>query len=102
VKLYEEFKNTGFVVLAIDIGEQRETVKNYVEKAKLTFPVLLDTSGKVARDYGVRAHPVHYLIDGQGELIGMVRGARDWASEDNRNLVRFLVDQNNKLIRKQN
>ena len=83
VKLYEEFKNSGFVVLAIDIGEQRETVKNYVEKAKLNFSVLLDTSGKVARDYGVRAHPVHYLINGQGELIGVVRGARNWASEDN-------------------
>jgi peroxiredoxin len=83
VKLYEEFKNSGFVVLAIDIGEQRETVKNYVEKAKLNFSVLLDTSGKVARDYGVRAHPVHYLINGQGELIGVARGARNWASEDN-------------------
>lgn len=78
----------------MDIGEKKEIVKNYVAKAKITVPVLLDTSGKVAGDYGVRAHPVHYLIDGKGELIGMVRGARDWASEDNRNLIRFLVTQN--------
>ncbi len=94
VKLYDEFKDSGFVVLAVDIGEKKEIVKNYVAKAKITVPVLLDTSGKVARDYGVRAHPVHYLIDGKGELLGMVRGARDWASEDNRNLIRFLVNQN--------
>ena len=93
VKLYDEFKNSGFVVLAVDIGEKKEIVKKYAVKAKLTFPVLLDTSGKVANDYGVRAHPVHYLINGQGELIGVVRGARDWVSEDYRNLIRFLVNQ---------
>jgi len=80
--------------LAVDIREKKEIVKNYAVKAKLTFPVLLDTSGKVARDYGVRAHPVHYLIDGQGELIGMVRGARDWVSAENRNLIRHLIKQN--------
>ena len=79
--------------MAVDISEKKEIVKKYAEKTKLPFPVLLDTSGKVAGDYGVRAHPVHYLIDGQGELIGVVRGARDWASEDNRNLIRFLVNQ---------
>ncbi len=94
VKLYDEFKNSGFVVLAVDIREKKEIVKNYAVKAKLTFPVLLDTSGKVANDYGVRAHPVHYLIDGKGELIGMVQGARDWASAENRNLIRHLVKQN--------
>ena len=92
IKLYDEFKNSGFVVLAVDIGEKKEIVKNYVKKAKLPFPVLLDKSGKVARDYGVRAHPVHYLVDRKGKLIGMVRGARDWASTDNRNLIRFLVN----------
>ena len=80
--------------MAVDIREKKEIVKNYAVKAKLTFPVLLDTSGKVARDYGVRAHPVHYLIDGQGELIGMARGARDWVSAENRNLIRHLVKQN--------
>ena len=92
VKLYDEFKNSGFVVLAVDIGEKKEIVKKYAAKAKLPFPVLLDASGKVANDYGVRAHPVHYLIDGKGELIGVVRGARDWASTDSRNLIRFLVN----------
>ena len=94
VKLHDEFKNSGFVVLAIDIGEKKEIVKNYVAKAKITIPVLLDTSEKVSREYGVREHPVHYLIDGQGELIGMVRGARNWVSAENRNLIRVLLKQN--------
>ena len=93
VKLYDEFKNSNFVVLAIDIQEKREVVKEYVEQEKLPFPVLMDFSGQVAFNYGVRAHPAHYLINGKGELVASILGPRDWASNESRNLIRFLLDQ---------
>ena len=94
VKLYDEFKNSDFVILAIDVQEKREVVKRYVEHEKLPFPVLLDINGKVSNDYGIRAHPAHFLIDGDGELIGSALGAREWSSDDSRKLIRFLVDEN--------
>jgi peroxiredoxin len=72
VKLYNEFKDSEFVVLAIDIQESRETVKKYVAQAKMPFPVLMDFDGKVAYQYGVRAH---------------------WASTETRNLISFVLDQ---------
>ena len=96
VKLYDGFKNSGFVVLAIDRREKKEIVKKYVEKNKLPFPVLLDTDGKVGVHYGIIAHPDHFIIDVQGELIGRAVGPRDWASVESRNLIRFLVEENNK------
>ena len=94
VKLYDEFKNNGFVILAIDMGEKKKIVKRYAKKEKLPFPVLLDTDGRVAKLYGVRAQPDHFLINGQGELIGRTLGGRDWTSKEMRNLIRFLVEQN--------
>jgi peroxiredoxin len=94
VKLYHEFKNSDFVILAIDVREKREVVKRYAENEKLPFPVLLDIDGMISSDYGIRAHPAHFLIDGHGELIGSALGAREWSSVDSRNLIRFLVDQN--------
>ncbi len=90
VKLYEEFKNSGLVVLAVDVQENRKTVKRYVEKQKMPFPVLLDRDGSVARNYGIRSHPVHFLIDRQGKIIGTALGARDWASAASRDLIRSL------------
>jgi peroxiredoxin len=95
-KLYNEFKESGFVILAVDIAEKKEVVRNYLSKAKLPFPVLLDTDGKVAAQYGIRAHPAHFLLDGEGKMIGAAMGARNWASDETRNLIRFLINQNGK------
>jgi peroxiredoxin len=94
VKLFDEFKDNNFVVLAIDIQEKREIVKNYVEQEKLPFPILMDYTGQVAFQYGVRSHPAHYLINGKGELVASILGARDWASSETQNLIRFVLDQN--------
>ena len=94
VTLYDEFKNSNFVILAIDVRERREVVKRYAENQNLPFPVLLDINGKVSSDYGIRAHPAHFLIDRNGELIGSALGAREWSSVDSRNLIQYLIDQN--------
>jgi peroxiredoxin len=92
-KLYDEFKQDGFVVLAIDIGEGKEIVKRYAQKENLPFPVLLDTNGRVSQQYGVRAQPDHFFINRQGEVIGRALGGRDWTSKEMRNLIRSLVEQ---------
>jgi peroxiredoxin len=94
VKLYREFENTDFVILAIDVQEKRDIVKRYAENENLPFPVLLDTKGWVAHDYGIRGHPAHFLVNRKGELIASAMGARKWTSKKNRTLIRFLLDQN--------
>jgi peroxiredoxin len=96
VKLYTEFKDRGLVVLAVDIKEKKELVKRYVEKQNIALPVLLDKDGKVANTYGVRSHPHHFFINREGEFIGKTVGARDWQSAKNRDLIRYLVEQNEK------
>ena len=92
-KLYNEFKNDGFVILAVDIQEKKKTVRKYAEKERLPFPVLLDNDGKVSRIYGIRSHPDHFLIDRGGNLIGRSLGGKNWANVETRNLIRFLIEQ---------
>ena len=96
VKLYNEFKSRGLVVLAISVQEKKAIVQKYADSKKLPFPVLLDTKGEIARDYGIRGHPAHFLIDRQGEMLGKVVGARDWTDGKSRKLIRFLVNKNKK------
>jgi thiol-disulfide isomerase/thioredoxin len=92
-KLYREFRNKNFIILAVDMQEDSETVRKFKAKFKLSFPILLDTDGVVASYYGVNAIPVTYFIDRAGYLFAAARGARDWASEDAFLLIKHLLDK---------
>ena len=94
IKLYNEFKGEGFVVIGVGVWEGKDVIKKYIERKKMVFPVLLDIRGEVEKEYGVRAHPEHFLINRDGMLLGKTLGPRNWASTKNRNLIRTLLDLN--------
>jgi peroxiredoxin len=89
-KLYHEFKNQDFTILAIDIQEDLGSVKAFREQYKLNFPILLDSDGSVGEVYGVRAIPTTYLVDREGYILGFALGPRDWANESAFMLIRQL------------
>jgi peroxiredoxin len=92
-RLYREFKNKDFTILAVDMQEDLETAKKFKTKFKLSFPILLDTDGIVASYYGVNAIPVTYFIDRAGYLYAAAIGARDWAGEDAFLLIKHLLNK---------
>lgn len=68
-------------------------MKDFQKKFKLSFPVLLDPYGKAAEKYYFRGHPVTFLIDRKGFLLGKVIGERDWSSPEAKGLIRTLLSQ---------
>jgi len=92
-KLYKEFRNNDFTILAVDMQEDPETVKMFKARFKLSFPILLDEEGVVASYYGVTGIPATYFIDREGYLYAAAMGARDWASEDAFLLINHLLDK---------
>ena len=51
-KLYQNYKDKGVEVLIIDVKEPRELVEEKLKnKHNLSFPILLDTDGKVAASF---------------------------------------------------
>ena len=91
--LWQVFQNDDFVILAVDVKEERDTVSSFIEKNDYTFPVLLDSRGKVANMYDVRAYPTSFLIDREGKVVGKAVGAREWASKDSFDLIEYLLDK---------
>jgi peroxiredoxin len=65
-------------VIGINLSESPERVKTYVTEMKLTFPIVIDSSGELARTYGVRFTPTHFLIDRSGIVRAGGSGSRDW------------------------
>ncbi|MCX7956745.1 MAG: TlpA family protein disulfide reductase [Endomicrobia bacterium] len=69
IELYNKYKDRGIEILAINIGEPKNKVENFVSSQKINYRVLLDIQGKIAKHYGVRGIPTNFLISPQGEII---------------------------------
>jgi peroxiredoxin len=51
--LAEEYRDRGVKVLVIDVKEPEETVARWAKRSGFSFPVLLDTEGKIAASYAL-------------------------------------------------
>jgi peroxiredoxin len=67
-QLYEQYAGQDLVVLAIDVGETRDEIADFVEHQGYTFTILLDTDDRVTERYGVEAIPHTLVVDRQGEV----------------------------------
>ena len=79
--------------MLINVQEQVETVKQLFKKEQIALQVVFDQDGKVSKDYYVSNHPIKFLIDGQGNMIAVGFGYRDWDSEEKNKLVNILIQQ---------
>jgi len=75
-KLYEKYKDQGFEVLAINATNQDSLyeIDPFVQNYQLTFPILLDTDGRVSRSYQLRSLPSSFFIDREGVIREVVIG----------------------------
>jgi len=76
--LYQRFKDEGLEILAVNLGESADTVRQFIQNNKYTFPVPMDTNNRVGTLYGVEAIPTSYILDREGKIIARVVGAIHW------------------------
>jgi peroxiredoxin len=71
---YDQLKDKGFVVLAVNELEDDQKVAEHIKTYGHTFPVLMDKDNRVANLYGVYGLPVSVFIDEQGVMQEYVKG----------------------------
>ena len=91
-KLNLHFRNGPFILVAVDVGEKREAVRKFIDSKNFSFTVLLDKDSHVSEQYGVRSHPMKFLIDKKGDLIGVSLGYREWDKEEMKRLLNLLLN----------
>jgi peroxiredoxin len=92
-RLYQEFKNKDFVILAVNVKDQRKDAFAFIKELKLTYPVLLDPDGEVGLLYGAWGIPTTYLIGRKGEGLARVWGPAEWYRPGARELIKVLLDE---------
>ena len=82
--LAQAVAGSGVVVLPLssDNGGAEAVQRFYDQRGIKRLPVMLDPRSAVAQALNVRGIPTTLLIDKQGQEVGWLEGAVDWASPD--------------------
>jgi DsbE subfamily thiol:disulfide oxidoreductase len=92
-RLYREFKDSGFEIVAVNVKDKRNDALAFVKKLQLTYTVMMDPAGEVGLLYGAWGMPTTYLIDEKGTVLARMWGPADWYSPGARNLIKTLLDK---------
>ena len=75
----------------MNYGESREKITKYLERAKVSPPVALDTQKDLAREWNVGGLPMTFVVDAKGRVRYWVFGERDWSEGESLKLVESLL-----------
>ena len=72
--LYQKYKDKGFVPVAINESRIDKTDERLKKFNHLTYPMLVDEYGLVARHFGVIGLPTTFIIDEEGIVQDKITG----------------------------
>ena len=67
------------VVLTINVREPAARAARYLQSTGMTFPVISDAKGELAKRWGVKVYPTTILIAPNGQARWRVMGDVDWS-----------------------
>ena len=92
-QLHRDFASRGLVMIGINAREDAATIRRYARELALTFPLLVDTDGKINALYGVVGLPATFIIGRDGRAVAFAVGTREWASTPARALIEALLKE---------
>ena len=89
--LYTKLQNQGFTVLGVGVDDSPERLKEFQQRFKITYPIVVDPTGGIKGRYGIVGLPESFLLDSEGRIVMVLDpssnqpitkfiGPRDWNS----------------------
>jgi thiol-disulfide isomerase/thioredoxin len=78
-KITHDYTDKDLLVLAVNVGESKKTVKKYLDRNPRTCRIVLTEDTNLAAMYAATSYPIYVVIDREGDIVGTQRGA---AGED--------------------
>lgn len=77
-KLWQATQDKDVMMLAINLGEDEDTIFTFTSDYPVSFPLLMDLDSSVTKKYPVLGIPTSFVIDPQGHIIYRAVGTREW------------------------
>ena len=87
----QALEGEDIVILAINVGEDEDTIFTFTADYPVTFPLLMDRDAEVIDEYQVVGLPTTFVIDPAGRIIHRVVGTREWDDSDLLDRLRALL-----------
>ena len=71
----QEFVGKGLIVLAINVAEPKKKVMEYLKQHPRACSVVLTSDTNLAAMYEAKSYPIYVVIDRDGNIAGIQRGA---------------------------
>jgi thiol-disulfide isomerase/thioredoxin len=74
-RINDAYANKDLVILAINVGESKKTVKKYLQQHPRTTRIVLTDDTNLAAMFEAKVYPIYVVIDRDGNVAGEQRGA---------------------------
>lgn len=89
-RAWEQVKDEDILVLAINVGEDADTIGQFTKQVKMEFPLPMDLDSKVTQRWPMNGLPTTFVVDPEGRLVYRAQGEREWDDPALLDLVRGL------------
>ena len=74
-KVWQRFKNDDFILIGVDLKEEPEKVKRFINKMKVSYPFAIDTEGALFESFTLPKAGVtrNIVLDKEGKIIFLSR-----------------------------
>jgi peroxiredoxin len=77
-RAWEKLQQEEIMMLAVNVGEDEDTIFQFTANYPVEFPLLMDLDSKIIEEWPVRGLPTTFVVDPQGRLAYRAIGGREW------------------------
>jgi peroxiredoxin len=77
-RAWHGLENEGIAMLAINMGEDEDTIFIFTADYQADFPILMDRDGAVIEQWPVKGLPTTYIVAPDGTIAYRAIGSREW------------------------
>ena len=91
-RAWHVLRSEGVAMLAINVGEDEDTIFVFTADYPADFPLLLDRAGEVIGQWPVKGLPTTFVIAPDGTIAYRAIGGRVWDDDDLLEMIRSLKE----------
>ncbi len=89
-RAWDKLKQEGIIMLAVNVGEDEDTIFSFMGNYPIDFTVLLDQTGEVSEHWPIKGLPTTFVLNSDGYIVYQAIGGRAWDDKKLLDTVRSL------------